>query len=93
MPSLASGCCGVGTDVEGVREIITHGHNGLLVPHADAQALARTLAELLGDDARTQALAAVGQAHVHAAFDRQRMRQQYLALFADLAARKGVVRT
>ena len=90
---MASGCCGVGTDVEGVREIITHGHNGLLVPHADAQALARTLAELLGDDARTQALAAVGQAHVHAAFDRQRMRQQYLALFADLAARKGVVRT
>ena len=90
---MASGCCGVGTDVEGVREIITHGHNGLLVPHADASALARTLAELLGDDARTQALAAVGQAHVHAAFDRQRMRQQYLALFADLAARKGVVRT
>lgn len=90
---MASGCCGVGTDVEGVREIITHGHNGLLVPHADAQALARTLAELLGDDARTQALAAVGRAHVHAAFDRQRMRQQYLALFADLAARKGVVRT
>ena len=90
---MASGCCGVGTDVEGVREIITHDHNGLLVPHADAQALARTLAELLGDDARTQALAAVGQAHVHAAFDRQRMRQQYLALFADLAARKGVVRT
>lgn len=90
---MASGCCGVGTDVEGVREIITHGHNGLLVPHADAQALARTLAELLGDDARTQTLAAVGQAHVHAAFDRQRMRQQYLALFADLAARKGVVRT
>ena len=90
---MASGCCGVGTDVEGVREIITHGHNGLLVPHADAPALARTLAELLGDDARTQALAAVGQAHVHAAFDRQRMRQQYLALFADLAARKGVVRT
>ena len=90
---MASGCCGVGTDVEGVREIINHGHNGLLVPHADAQALARTLAELLGDDARTQALAAVGQAHVHAAFDRQRMRQQYLALFADLAARKGVVRT
>ena len=58
-----------------------------------SDAMARTLAELLGDDARTQALAAVGQAHVHAAFDRQRMRQQYLALFADLAARKGVVRT
>ena len=89
---MASGCCGVGTDVEGVREIISHGHNGLLVPHADAQALARTLAELLGDDARTQALAAVGQAHVHAAFDRQRMRQQYLALFAELAAHKGLCR-
>lgn len=90
---MASGCCGVGTDVEGVREIITHGHNGLLVPHADAQALARTLNELLSDDARTQTLAAAGQAHVHQAFDRRRMRQQYLALFADLAAQKGVRRT
>ncbi len=90
---MASGCCGVGTDVEGVREIITHGQNGLLVPHADAQALARTLGELLSDDARAQALAAAGQAHVHQAFDRRRMRQQYLDLFADLAAQKGVRRT
>lgn len=90
---MASGCCGVGTDVEGVREIITHGQNGLLVPHADAPALARTLGELLSDDARAQALAVAGQAHVHQAFDRRRMRQQYLDLFADLATKKGICRT
>ena len=90
---MASGCCGVGTDVEGVREIITHGENGLLVPHADAQALARTLAQLLGEDAPAQTLALAGQAHVQQAFDRRRMRQQYLELFAALAAQKGICRT
>ena len=90
---MASGCCGVGTDVEGVREIIQHGENGLLVPHADAQALARTLAQLLSDDARAQALASIGQAHVQQVFDRRRMRQQYLELFAALAAQKGICRT
>lgn len=87
---MASGCCGVGTDVEGVREIITHGRNGLLVPHADAQALANALAGLLDDDARARALAEAGQAHVHQAFDRHRMRQQYLDLFASLAEQKGI---
>ncbi|WP_431777782.1 glycosyltransferase [Ottowia caeni] len=78
---MASGCCGVGTNVEGVQEILTHGENGFLVPHEDAQALAKTLADLLGDPATASRVAAVGQAHVHAVFDRRRMRQQYLDIF------------
>lgn len=93
LEGMASGCCGVGSDVEGVREIITHGQTGLLVPHANAQALAQTLADLFNDDARAQALAKAGQAHVQQAFDRRRMRQQYLALFAELAAQKGLAHT
>ena len=83
---MASGCCGVGSDVEGVREIITHGDTGFLVPHADPDALAATLARLLADDAETQRVAAAGQRHVRAAFDRRRMREQYLALFEEMRA-------
>ena len=78
---MASGCCGIGTDVEGVQEIITHGETGFLVPHLDAAALADTLRQRLQDSAGTARVAAAGQRHVEATFDRDRMRQEYLALF------------
>lgn len=78
---MASGCCGIGTDVEGVREIMTDGETGFLVPHQNAQALADTLAHLLTDRATAARVARAGQQHVRATFDRRRMRQQYLALF------------
>lgn len=78
---MAAGCCGIGSDVEGVREILTHGETGFLVPHEDAAALAALLAERLRDPAGTARIATAGQRHVQATFDRQRMRQQYLDLF------------
>lgn len=78
---MASGCCGIGSDVEGVREVLTHGETGFLVPHADAQALAQTLHAALRGNEGTARIAAAGQAHARATFDRQRMRQQYLDLF------------
>jgi len=88
---MASGCCGVGSDVEGVREIITHGTTGMLVPHANPQAMAQTLAALFNDEQGAQALAAAGQTHVQKEFDRRRMRQQYLDLFTQLATEKGLL--
>lgn len=78
---MASGCCGIGSDVEGVQEVLTHGETGFLVPHQDAAALAQTLAERLRDSAGSARIAAAGQQHARAAFDRRRMRQQYLELF------------
>lgn len=78
---MASGCCAVGTDVEGVRECLVHGESGLLVPHADAQALADTLHHLLTHPQEAQRLAAAGQRHAHQHFDRQRMVAEYLDLF------------
>ena len=78
---MASGCCGIGTDVEGVQEVMTHGETGFLVPHEDARALADTIASLLGDPATASRIAEAGQRHVHATFDRRRMRQQYLDIF------------
>ncbi len=45
-----------------------------------ASSLARLLAERLADSAGSARVAAAGRQHVHAAFDRERMRQQYLAL-------------
>ncbi|MGB4060051.1 MAG: glycosyltransferase [Burkholderiaceae bacterium] len=89
---MASGCCGVGTDVEGVREIITHERNGALVPHLDAQGLADVLQALMANPEHAAQLAQAGQAHVRATFDKRRMRQDYIDLFARLYAQPSALR-
>lgn len=84
--AMACGCCGIGTDVEGVQEVLTDGETGYLVPHEDARALAVRLEHLLRHTDQAQAVALRGQAHVRATFDRRRMTQQYLDLLCVPAA-------
>ncbi|TSE36242.1 Alpha-maltose-1-phosphate synthase [Tepidimonas charontis] len=83
---MASGCCALGSDVEGIGEVIADGHTGVLFAHADAQALADRLHDLVADPDRGRQLASAGQRHVRQAFGRQRMRDQYRALFRALIA-------
>jgi glycosyltransferase involved in cell wall biosynthesis len=49
LEAMSAGCAIVASDTEPVREAITHGVTGRLVPCLDPDALARTVAELLGD--------------------------------------------
>ncbi len=44
--AMASGKAVVASDIPGVREIVAHGHTGLLVPPADEAALARALSRM-----------------------------------------------
>jgi len=71
--AMAAGCACITSDVVGARELVDHGRTGLLVPHADALALAgalrqllqdRALAERLGRAARQQALRTGGHEHM-----------------------------
>ena len=48
----------VGTTVGGIPDIVRHGRNGLLVPPADADALASGIREILDDETLASALAA-----------------------------------
>ncbi len=56
MEAMAAGCAVVATNVMGNRDLIEDGETGLLVPPADANALARALASLMappgGDEMR-----------------------------------------
>ena len=62
--ALAIGTPVVGTTVGGTPELVRDGHNGRLVPPADAPALARAIVELLDDPARARGMAQRGQAEV-----------------------------
>lgn len=54
--AMACGCAVVAADVDPVREFITHNRNGLLTPPLDAEALARSVLEVLEDGKLNQRL-------------------------------------
>jgi glycosyltransferase involved in cell wall biosynthesis len=47
--ALATGCAVIGSDTAPVREFITNGHNGILVPFFDVAGLANTILRVLED--------------------------------------------
>ena len=81
---MAAGLPAIGTDGGGVREIITHGENGLLVPMGDAAALARALEDLLGDPEKARRLALAGQAHVRAHFTAEQAARKIEQVYAEV---------
>ncbi|MGH7029981.1 MAG: glycosyltransferase family 4 protein, partial [Stellaceae bacterium] len=58
----------VATDISGIPELIVDGATGVLVPPGDPPALARALADLIGDPARRATLGAAGERRVRGAF-------------------------
>jgi glycosyltransferase involved in cell wall biosynthesis len=64
LEGMLAGLAVVATRVGGVSEIVTHEHNGLLVPPNDPGALAAALDRVLRDHALRRALASTGRRHV-----------------------------
>lgn len=83
---MAAGCVAVGSEVTGVRELLEHRVNGLLVPESDPVALADALALALQDDALADRLGEAARADALAHYTRERMNADYEALFLELAA-------
>lgn len=80
----ATGRPAIGTNVDGVPEVICDGETGLLVPPKDAGALAAAIISLLEDPARRQAMGAAAQAHVAAHYSREVMARGMLAVYSKL---------
>jgi glycosyltransferase involved in cell wall biosynthesis len=80
----------VTTDMPGCRDIVQHGKNGLLIPPGDAAALARAVAELIGDAPLRQRMGAFGRSLVEREFAQEGVIARTLAVYdsalADLAA-------
>jgi glycosyltransferase involved in cell wall biosynthesis len=86
---MAEGLPVIATDGGGVKEIITHGENGLLVPMGDAPALARELDGLLRDPAKARRLGRAAHAHVRRHFTAAQAARKIEKVYDEvLAARR-----
>lgn len=81
--SLAIGCALIGSDTQPVREFVTHGENGLLVPFFDPPGLARTIQRMLEETKLARALRERARVYAekHLAMD------DYLAAYEALISR------
>ena len=81
---MAAGCAVVGSDVPGVREVISDGVDGRLVAESDPVALADALEALLRDPAHAARLAAAARAAAIERHSRELMNRRYEDLFLSL---------
>jgi glycosyltransferase involved in cell wall biosynthesis len=78
----------VASTAGGIPDVVRHGREGLLVPPADAGALATAVAALLDDRPRAIALGRAGRERVRAAFTPGAEIARYRALYRDAADRR-----
>jgi glycosyltransferase involved in cell wall biosynthesis len=68
MEAMATGRAVVSTSISGIPELVEHGVSGLLVPPADARALAGAIRELLADPERARRMGERGREKVREEF-------------------------
>jgi glycosyltransferase involved in cell wall biosynthesis len=85
--AMACGRAVVSTRVGGIPSLVTHGHDGLLYPAGDVDALTRALSELLAAPARTAAMGERGRAAVAASLSREAQADRTMKVFDAVAGR------
>ncbi len=84
MEAMAGGLPVVGTDVNGIADLVERGRTGLLVAPGDPLRLSQALAELLEDPGRRADWGAAGRARIRAHFGVDRMVAAKERLFVSL---------
>lgn len=84
LEAMAAGCPIVATRVEGVPEVITDGHNGLLVPPGDSDSLARAVLRLLRDEKLRSSLSGAARETVRRRFGIDKMLAKEARFYEDL---------
>lgn len=72
MEAMSCAVAVIGTRAGGVTELVTDGHEGLLVPPGDAQALAEAIAALAASPAQRQRMGVAGRARILEHFSAER---------------------
>lgn len=81
----------IASDLPGVRTVVDHGADGLLVPPSDAPALAAALGELLSHQDRRRAMGARGRAKVAARYAWPAIGERLERIYRELLAERAVV--
>jgi glycosyltransferase involved in cell wall biosynthesis len=84
LQAYAVGLAVVGSDVEGVRDVVRDGEDGVLVPGGDPAVLAQCLVALLDDDERRLALGRAARQRAEADFGAEPMAQRYLGFLEQI---------
>jgi glycosyltransferase involved in cell wall biosynthesis len=74
------------TGVHGIRDLLTSGRDGWLIPPGDSQAISTGLQHLLGNAAPARVMAEQARARVVAEFDTAHLLPRHAALAGALAA-------
>ena len=90
LEAMAAGCPVVATDIPGYRSVIVPGENAEAFPPGDVAALARTLAHLIDDPARREALARRGRARA-LEFAWPKVVDRIEAVYRDTVQRRSAV--
>lgn len=90
LEAMALGCAVIASDVPPVREVISDGENGHLVPFFDVAALARKTIEVLGAPGQSSEIRRNAAASIRRAYDFDtRSLPQYIDLIRELAPDTG----
>lgn len=79
----------IGSDVDGVREVIDDGVNGFLVPSGDAKALARKIIELISDRQKAAKMGIEGRKKVETKYTIERMCKTMFDLYENYLKTKS----
>jgi glycosyltransferase involved in cell wall biosynthesis len=80
----------VATDIRGCRQVVEHGHNGLLVPPRDAGAIAGAIRRLGDGPVLRSDMGDAGRSLARARFDERVVARAVAETYRAVAARKGI---
>lgn len=87
LEAMANGCITIGTEGEGIADLIQSGKNGFLVPADDPEAIVQVIESCLTDPKKAAALAAAGQIAARK-LTWEENAKQYIRLFTELTLPK-----
>ena len=87
--AMAAGCVCVATNTGPIPEVVQDGKDGVLVPPADADALARAVCDLLSNPARRSELGAAAKQTAFSKFQPKEQAEQLTRVYESVLATKG----
>ena len=83
--AMAAGLPAVGSDIDGLKEVIQHGVTGTLVPPGDSTALAKALTDLLKNPDRAKEMGTKGRERVRRFFSMEGFAEAIIGAYLLLA--------